>query len=79
MSANLAAQPCPDVAEKKFIVLFVDRMTRTEEERRKAEILAQGCEPYVIYTKRGSDDLVRVMNGLGYIDSIGVYRPHTFE
>lgn len=79
MNENLAVQPCPDAADKKCILLFVAGMSIAEEERRKAEIVAQGGVPFVVYQKCNSDDLVRVRNGLGYIDALGVYRPHEFE
>lgn len=50
-------------------------MSVAEEEKKKKEIIDKGFIPLVVYVKRAAN-VERVIAGLGYFDSLGVYRPH---
>lgn len=78
---NDTVEPCAlnDFDNVQFSVLLVDGISIAEEERLKAEIIAQGKVPLVVYRQNFWRDYNRVRSGLGYVDSIGVYRPLLFE
>lgn len=63
--------------EKKYVLLVVDGMSVVEEENKKKEIKDKGLIPLVIYEKK-SINMNYVIAGLGYFDSLGVYRRHEF-
>lgn len=64
--------------EKKVVVYHLPVGTTVQEEEK---IIEQDPDAIVLvcYQKSFWEDLIRVKEGLGYIDEIGIFRRYTFS